>query len=91
MTIDKNTLAYLIELSRLDIDHRHEKKLIADLEKIVASFENIKDLDVSGIQEEQFMENNTRDDHARATKISASNLLETEPNGYIQVPPILEQ
>ncbi len=48
--IDKKTLEYLAELSRIKLDAREEEKLLKDLQKILDYFEELKSLDTSGVE-----------------------------------------
>ena len=50
MIIDKKTLEHLAALSRIDIDPKKEEKLLGNLEKILAYFEELKAVDTDGIE-----------------------------------------
>ena len=48
--INKQTLQYLAELSRIEIGEEKEEKLLNDLKKILEYFEELKIIDVSNIK-----------------------------------------
>ncbi len=48
--IDKKTLEYLAELSKIELDKKEEEKLLKDLEEILAYFEELKSLDTFGVE-----------------------------------------
>ncbi len=89
MVINKKTLAYLAGLSRLSVEADKEEKLISDLEKIVASFNDLQQLSTEKAGDEPVVKNNLRADEPRQTHTDDTLLLDTDENGYISVPPIL--
>ena len=48
--INKQTLGKLAELARIEIDSDKEKKLLGDLSAIFGHFEELKEVDVSGVE-----------------------------------------
>ena len=48
--INKKTLEYLAELSRIELDGRSEEKLLNDLQKILEYFEELKEVDTENIE-----------------------------------------
>lgn len=48
--INKKTLHHLAELSKIELTEDKEKKLLSDLEKILEYFEELKEIDTSGIE-----------------------------------------
>jgi aspartyl/glutamyl-tRNA(Asn/Gln) amidotransferase C subunit len=49
MLINRETLEYLTNLARLKFDTREEERLLSDLEKILAYFEELKTIDTSSV------------------------------------------
>ncbi|PIV64898.1 MAG: Asp-tRNA(Asn)/Glu-tRNA(Gln) amidotransferase GatCAB subunit C, partial [Candidatus Nealsonbacteria bacterium CG01_land_8_20_14_3_00_12] len=50
MLINKKTLGYLAELSRIELNKESEEKLLKDLQKILAYFEELKEVDIENIE-----------------------------------------
>ncbi|MBI2514744.1 Asp-tRNA(Asn)/Glu-tRNA(Gln) amidotransferase subunit GatC [Candidatus Wolfebacteria bacterium] len=50
LKITKETLEYLAGLGKLRIKKEDEEKLLRDLEKILAHFEELKELDTEGVE-----------------------------------------
>ena len=50
MLIDKKTLEYLAELSRIELDKKHEEKLLEDLQEILGYFEELKSVDTENVE-----------------------------------------
>ncbi len=50
MLIDKKTLEYLAELSRIELDGRSEEKLLKDLQNILGHFEELKSIDTENVE-----------------------------------------
>lgn len=48
--INKKTLEYLAELSRIELNERDEEKLLKDLQKILDYFEELKEVDTEKIE-----------------------------------------
>jgi Asp-tRNA(Asn)/Glu-tRNA(Gln) amidotransferase C subunit len=47
--INKKTLEYLAELSRIELNKKNEDKLLKDLQKILEHFEELKEVDTGNI------------------------------------------
>lgn len=50
MLINKKTLEYLAELSRIELEKESGEKLLKDLQKILAYFEELKEVDTENIE-----------------------------------------
>jgi len=50
MIFDKKTLEKLAELGRVKIGENKEEKLLSDLKSILGYFEELKEVDVSGVE-----------------------------------------
>lgn len=93
--IDKKTLEYLAELSRIELDKKEEEKLLKDLKKILDYFEELKSLDTSSIEpisgatelKNSFREDGERTDTNRGEGVGA--FPETK-DGFLKVPPVFE-
>jgi len=48
--INKKTLEYLAELSRIELDERSEEKLLNDLQNILGYFEELKGVDTERVE-----------------------------------------
>jgi len=48
--INKKTLEYLAELSRIELEKESEEKLLKDLQKILAYFEELREVDTENIE-----------------------------------------
>lgn len=49
MLINKKTLEYLAELSRIELEKKSEDKLLKDLQKILGHFEELKEVDMENV------------------------------------------
>lgn len=50
MLINKKTLEYLAELSRIELDKKHEEKMLKDLQAILGHFDELKSVDTEGVE-----------------------------------------
>lgn len=48
--IDKKTLEHLVELSRIELKPGKEEKLLEDMEKILAYFDELKEVNTENIE-----------------------------------------
>lgn len=99
MLINKKTLEYLAELSRIELDKKHEEKMITDLQNILGHFDELKEINTEGVEP---LAGGTdginvfRGDDTLSTKYQVSsikNLTEAFPdeeNGFLKVPPVFE-
>ena len=91
--ITKHTLDHLAKLARIELGEKEEEKLLADLQKIVEYFDELKALDTSGVEpmtggtreKNIFREDTDRENTQQGKGIGA--LPESE-NGYLKVPPV---
>lgn len=93
--IDKETLARLAALARIELDPKEEEKLLKDLRNILDYFEELKELDTSGVKpmdggthsKNVFREDAEREDTNRGAGIDA--FPETQER-YLKIPPVFE-
>ena len=95
--IDKKTLEYLAQLSRLKLEEKEQDKLLKDLQKILDYFEFLKEVDTQHIEP---MSGGTininvfREPKEVEVKDELRNLtdqfLEKEDN-YLKIPPVFEE
>ncbi len=98
MLINKKTLEYLAELSRIELDKRNEEKMLSDLQKILEHFEELKEINTENIEPMAggtVDKNVFREDDAESpkSKVKSPKLVETFPeeeNGYLKIPPVFE-
>ena len=95
--INKKTLEYLAELSRIELDGRSEEKLLNDLQKILEYFEELKEIDTENIEsmaggtigKNVFREDGVSDKGQR-TNDKLIEAFPEEEKGYLKVPPVFE-
>ena len=93
--IDKKTIEYLAELSRMKLGPEEEQKFIKDLKKILAHFEELESLDTSGVETMNGgteIKNSFREDGER-TNTNQGNGADVFPeskDGFLKVPPVFE-
>lgn len=91
--INKKTLRHLADLSRFELEGREEERLLKDLQKIVAYFEELKSLDTSGVEP---MTGGTElknvfrgDEERRDTNIGVgAGDFPEEERGFLKIPPV---
>ena len=91
--IDKKTLEHLAKLTRIELDPKEEAKLLADLKKILAHFEELEGLDTSNVEPSTggtritnvFRADDARDNTNRGA--GAASFPERE-KGFLKVPPV---
>lgn len=93
--IDKKTLEYLAELSRIELDEKEEEKLLADLRKILDHFDELKSLDTSGVEPMNGgteLKNSLREDEERTNtnQGAGADVFPESKDGFLKVPPIFE-
>ena len=93
--INKQTLEYLANLARIELDPNEEKKLLRDLQSILDYFEELTSLDTKGVApmtggttlKNVFREDTERENTNRGTGVDA--FPETK-DGYLKIPPVFE-
>ncbi|MBI4085361.1 MAG: Asp-tRNA(Asn)/Glu-tRNA(Gln) amidotransferase subunit GatC [Candidatus Liptonbacteria bacterium] len=93
--IDKKTIEYLAELSRIKLGADEENKILKDLKKILVYFEELKSLDTSGIETmnggtEAKNEFRNDDDRTDTDKGNGVEAFPEKENGFLKVPPVFE-
>lgn len=94
-SIDKTSLEHLAELARLELDPKEEEKLLNDLQKILAHFEELKSLDTSAVEPMNGgtdLKNMFREDGERENT-DAGGGVEDFPEsegGFLKVPPVFQ-
>ena len=105
MIIDKKTLEHLAELSRIELDKKHEEKLLKDLQGILGYFEELKEVDTENIEpmaggtigknifrEDGFIEADRRGKENLEADLRGK-LIEQFPekqDNYLKIPPVFE-
>lgn len=106
-SINKKTLEYLAELSRLDISDKRratsdkEKKLLKDLQKVLAYFEELKEVNTENIEpmaggtieenifrEDEITRNDAEKDAEHREKLI--NQFPNKENRFLKIPPVFE-
>ncbi len=97
-TLDKNTVKYLADLSRIAVSPEEEVSLLADLKKILNHIEQLNELDTSEVEpctyvNKSLTETPLREDIAEET-LTREQFLKGAPDqigGMLRVPPVLKQ
>lgn len=102
--INKKTLEYLAELSRIELNDREEERILKDLQKILDYFEELKEINTENtclpagrveppaggtIKKNVFREDET----SGKGQGTSDRLIEQFPekqNGFLKVPPVFE-
>ena len=95
--INEETLEYLAKLSRMDLDEGEKKKLAGDLEEILNHFEELNEVDTTGVepmtggtaQRNIFREDDS--DTRKEINGSSEDIIEAFPEkarGYLKVPAV---
>ncbi|MFA5098755.1 MAG: Asp-tRNA(Asn)/Glu-tRNA(Gln) amidotransferase subunit GatC [Candidatus Paceibacterota bacterium] len=96
MLINKKTLEYLAELSRIELDKKHEEKMLEDLQNILGHFDELKEVDTEGVEPLAggTVETNVfRNDDGFNNQPPASDLIDAFPDkegDFLKVPPVFE-
>lgn len=101
--INRKTLEYLAELSRIGIGGERqgagdqEEKLLKDLQKILAYFEELKEVDTENVEPMAggtMGKNVFRDDEAfserKKSSVQLTGQFPAEEGGYLKIPPVFE-
>ncbi len=95
-TINKKTLEYLAELSRIELEEESEEKLLKDLQKILAYFEELKEVNTENIEPmaggtigKNVFRNDEEGLASSNAKGSTGQFPEKE-NGFLKIPPVFE-
>jgi aspartyl-tRNA(Asn)/glutamyl-tRNA(Gln) amidotransferase subunit C len=97
-TLDKKTVHYLAQLSRIRLSDKDEESLLQDLEKIVRYFEQLQELDTKDTLPckyvtEELWQTPLREDTPQ-NSLSQKEYLKMSPQsiaGLVQVPPVLKE
>ena len=95
MIIDKKTLEHLAALARIELDPKKEKKLLGDLEKLLAHFEELKTVDTEEVESMAggaALTNVFRDDgdSPRLPNEAALRAFPEKEKGFLKIPPVFE-
>ena len=94
MLIDKKTLEHLAELTRIKLSSKEEAGLLKDLEKILAHFEELKELDTGKVEPASGganLQNVFREDGNAEMRLSGERAREAFPetkDGFLKIPPV---
>jgi aspartyl-tRNA(Asn)/glutamyl-tRNA(Gln) amidotransferase subunit C len=97
-TLDKNTLKYLAELSRIAVTEDEEDKLLQDLKKILGYVEQLNEVDTSNVTPCTYVtkalsQTPLREDEVHAT-LARDTFLKGAPqqiSGMVRVPPVINK
>ncbi|MFH1346896.1 MAG: Asp-tRNA(Asn)/Glu-tRNA(Gln) amidotransferase subunit GatC [Spirochaetota bacterium] len=95
-SINKKTLEYLAELGRIELDKKHEEKMLNDLQNILGYFDELKEVNTEGVEPLAggTIENNVfRNDEGFESQSPISNLIDAFPGkegDFLKVPPVFE-
>ena len=96
MLIDKKTLEHLALLSRIKLDQKEEKKILQDLEKILAHFEELKEVNTEKVEPVSGgaqLQNVFRSDENAAMRLPGERAREAIPetkDGFLKIPPVFD-
>jgi aspartyl-tRNA(Asn)/glutamyl-tRNA(Gln) amidotransferase subunit C len=94
--IGKQTLGKLAELARIKIKNETEEKLLGDIEKILEHFDELKEVDISGVEPMAGaveLTNVFREDKKIKCETSAIDLISAFPEkegDFLKVPGVFE-
>lgn len=94
--INKKTLEHLAALARIELHEREEEKLLKDLEKILAHFEELKELDTENVVPMAGgteLKSVVREDGGTAQSLPADAAVDAFPEKegrYLKIPPVFE-
>lgn len=89
-------LQHLSGLARLELKENEEEKLLSDMQKILEHFEELKELDTTGVEPMAggvFHKNVFRDDNSGKGGFSAQASFEVFPEvdgKFLKIPPVFE-
>lgn len=95
MTIDNQTLKYLAELGRIELNKKDEDKLLKDIQGIFDYFEELKEIDTKNIEPMTggTSEKNVfrEDEFIKAdTSGKLTDAFPEKENGFLKVPAVFE-
>ena len=94
--INKKTLEHLAALARMELGAHEEEKLLKDLEKILAHFEELKAVDTGAVLPlagGTNLKSVTRGDAERVRPLPADAAVDAFPEKegrYLKIPPVFE-
>lgn len=94
--INKKTLDHLAKLARIELEKKEEEKLLKDLEKILAHFEELKTLKTEGVKPMTggtTLKNIFRDDEDKknTNQGAGSDAFPETHKGFLKIPPVFEE
>ena len=94
-SISKKALEHLAELSRIKLDEKEEEKLLEDMRKILAYFDELKSLDTSDVEPMNGgteLKNSFREDEERISTNQGAGVdaFPETKDGFLKVPPVFE-
>ncbi len=94
--INKKSLKHLADLARLELNEKEEEKFLADLDKILAYFQELQDLDTQNVQPMTGgteLKNIFREDGGTQSSLSPDLVVEAFPDKekhWLKTPPVFE-
>ncbi len=96
--LDKNTIKYLADLSRIAVSAEEEESLLKDLQKILGYVEQLNEVDTSDVAACTYVTKTLSQTPLRAdavkTPLARDVFLKGAPqqiSGMVRVPPVLKQ
>lgn len=95
--LNKETIKYLTQLSRIDCSEDEQEKILNDLRSILDYFEQLEELDTTGVPPCNIVLediNNVMREDVTGTTLPRETFLNNAPaqvGGMIRVPPVIKQ
>ena len=93
--ITKETIEHLAKLSRLELTPQEKEKILGDLLKILAHFEDLQKLDTSNVEPMAGgtqLKNKFREDAATETNRGAgTDAFPESKDGFLKIPPVFTE
>ena len=94
--LTQKDLQHLAGLARLELKENAEEKLLSDMQKILDHFEELKELDTTGVEPMAggtFNKNIFRNDNSDKSGLSAEESFEVFPEvdgKFLKIPPVFD-
>ena len=91
--INKNTLKYLAELSRIELKEQEEEKILKDLQKILDYFNLLKEIDTENVEPMMggtIAKNIFREEEEKFKKEKLTEQFLENQDNFLKIPPVFE-
>src|SRR3989344_2550522 len=94
-SISKKALENLAKITKIKLEEKEEEKLLEDMRKILAYFDELKSLDPSGVEPMNGgteLKNSFREDEERISTNQGAGVdaFPETKDGFLKVPPVFE-